>query len=113
ALDYTHDLNEDMYLISQINGYYQSDSLNNLGNTGRHAADIDGFSLWNFSSRLSTDTWDVTFFVKNLFNEAGVTGKYTEAYGGTDPSENFLGNSAKNYISLPRTVGVSATYRFE
>ncbi len=112
ALDYTHSLENGMYLISQLNGYYQSDSLNNLGNSGRLAAEIDGFSIWNFSSRLSTDDWDVTFFVKNLGNEAGVTGVYTEGYGGTDPAENFLGNSSKDYISLPRTVGVSATYRF-
>ena len=114
ALDYTYNLDNEsgLYLISQINGYYQSDSVNTIGGTGRLAADIDGFSLWNFSSRLSADDWDLTFFVKNIFNEAGVTGVYTEGYGGTDPAENFLGNSSKDYISLPRTVGVSATYRF-
>jgi len=115
GLDYTYSIDgqDGMYLISQLNGYYQSDSLNNIGNSGRHAAEIDAFSLWNFSSRLSTDEWDITFFVKNIFNEEGVTGKYTEAYGGTDPSENFMGNSSKDYISLPRTIGISAKYRFE
>jgi iron complex outermembrane receptor protein len=112
ALDYTYSLENGMYWVTQLNTYYQSDSLNYLGDSAALQADIDGFSLWNITSRLSSNTWDVTLYVKNLFNEDGVTGVIPEAYMGTDPAENFLGNSSKDYISLPRTVGVSLNYRF-
>ncbi len=115
GLDYTHNLDNGMYLTTRVNGYYQSDSLNALGDSSRVQADISGFSLWNFSTRLSAEgssDWDIALYVKNLFNEEGVTGLIPEAYMGTDPAENFLGNSSKDYISLPRTIGVSATFHF-
>ncbi|KXI27869.1 TonB-dependent receptor [Paraglaciecola hydrolytica] len=112
ALDYTYSMDNDMYWVSQLNVYYQSDSLNYLGDSAALQADIGGFSLWNLTSRISTDDWDVVFYMKNIFNEDGVTGLLPEAYMGTDPSENFLGNSSKDFISLPRTYGVSLTYRF-
>lgn len=112
AIDYTHELNNGMYWVTQVNTYYQSSSLNYLGESARLQADIDGFSLWNMTSRLSSETWDTTFYVKNIFNEDGVTGLLPEGYMGTDPDENFLGNSSKDYISLPRTIGVEFIYRF-
>tara|TARA_R110002153_G_scaffold3042_3_gene14385 strand:+ start:14396 stop:16822 length:2427 start_codon:yes stop_codon:yes gene_type:complete len=112
AVDYTHELDGGMYWVTQVNTYYQSSSLNYLGDSASLQADIDGFSLSNITSRLATDTWDVTLYVKNIFNEDGVTGMIPEAYMGTDPSENFLGNSSKDYISLPRTIGVAFNYRF-
>lgn len=112
AVDYTYELNNGMYWVTQVNGYYQSDSLNYLGESAALQADIDGFSLWNITSRLASDNWDITLYAKNIFNEDGVTGVIPEAYMGTDPSENFLGNSSKDYISLPRTLGVQVNYRF-
>jgi len=112
SFDYTHEMDNEMYWITQVNGYYQSDSLNYLGDSEKFQSTIDGFTIINASTRFSTDDWDVTLYVKNLFNEEGVTGRISEAYMGTDPGENFLGNSSKDYISLPRTVGLSATYRF-
>ncbi|WP_275796396.1 TonB-dependent receptor [Aliiglaciecola sp. CAU 1673] len=112
SLDHTYSLNSDWYLITALNGYYQSDSVNFLGDHPLLQATIDGFSIWNASVRLSSDDWDLVLYVKNLFNEEGVTGMLPEAYMGTDPEENFLGNASKDYISLPRTVGLSATYRF-
>ena len=112
AVDYTHELEGGMYWVTQVNTYYQSSSLNYLGDSASLQADIDGFSLSNITSRLAAETWDVTLYVKNIFNEDGVTGLIPEAYMGTDPSENFLGNSSKDYISLPRTFGVAFNYRF-
>src|SRR5690606_14789719 len=106
ALDYTYSLDNGMYWVTQLNTYYQSDSLNYLGDSAALQADIDGFSLWNITSTLSNDDWSLSLYVKNLFNEDGVTGTIPEAYMGTDPAENFLGNSSKDYISLPRTIGV-------
>ena len=112
SLDYTHTLDNDMYLISQVNTYYQSSSLNWLGDSATRQADIDGFTIANASIRLSAEDWDLTLYIKNIANEDGVTGKITEGHMGTGPGENYLGNSAKDYISLPRTIGLSATYRF-
>ena len=111
SMDYTHTMDNDMYWISQVNGYYQSDTVNTLG-AGRYQADIAAFSIWGASTRISTDDWDVTLYIKNIFNEDGVTGVIPESAMGTDPSENFLGNSSKDYISQPRTIGLSASYRF-
>lgn len=112
SIDYTHSLDNDMYWITQANMYYQSESLNWLGDNPQRQADIDGFTLFNASTRLSMENWDFTLYVKNITNEEGVTGKITEGHMGTEPAENFYGNSSKDYISLPRTVGLSATYRF-
>lgn len=112
SVDYTQELSNDWLWISQINTYYQSDSVNYLGDSATLQADISGFSIWNASTRISAENWDLTLYVKNLFNEDGVTGLITEGHMGTDPGENFLGNSSKDYISLPRTIGLSATYRF-
>ncbi|MBL4911106.1 MAG: TonB-dependent receptor [Alteromonadaceae bacterium] len=112
SVDYTYEMDNEMYWVTQVNSYYQSGSLNYLGDSEKLQATIDGFSIVNASTRLNTENWDVTLYVKNIFNEDGVTGKLPEGYMGTDPAENFLGNSSKDYISLPRTVGLSATYRF-
>jgi len=111
SLDYTYSMDNSMYWITQVNGYYQSDSVNALGE-GKYQGDIDAFSIWNLSTRISSDDWDVTLYVKNVLNEDGITGLVPESAMGTDPDENFLGNSSKDYISLPRTIGLSATYRF-
>lgn len=113
SLDYTHSLNNGMYWISQINGYYQSKSENYLGDNDTYNATIKGFALFNASTRISADDWDITLYIKNITNEAGVTGLIKEEHMGTEPEvERFLANSSKDYISLPRTIGVSATYRF-
>ncbi|MEO2279084.1 TonB-dependent receptor [Pseudoalteromonas pernae] len=112
SLDYTHTLDGGIYWITRANAYYQSDSLNWLGENPTRQAEIDGFTIFNASTRLNMDQWDLTLYVKNLTNEEGVTGLITEGHMGTDPSENFLGNSSKSYISLPRTIGLSVSYNF-
>ena len=50
---------------------------------------------------------------RNVGNERGVTGLFTEAYMGTDPASGYFGNGNKQFLSLPRTIGVSLNYRFE
>ena len=51
-------------------------------------------------------------FVKNLFNEKGVVGLFTEQYMGTDPAQNYYGNGSKEYIARPRTIGLNVRYNF-
>ena len=61
---------------------------------------------------MSQDEWDFSLWVKNIGNEEGVTGVYTEAYMGTSPASNYYGNGSKELISLPRTVGATLSFRF-
>jgi hypothetical protein len=51
-------------------------------------------------------------WVKNIGNNAGVTGVYTPAYMGTSPQQNYDGNGSKALIALPRTVGLTLDYKF-
>ncbi|WP_346837871.1 TonB-dependent receptor [Microbulbifer sp. SAOS-129_SWC] len=111
SMDHTAELGNGLMLVSRLGAYYQSESMNTVGG-GATAADIDAFSLWNASTTLSADKWSATLFVKNLLNEDGVTGVLPEAYMGTAPAENFYGNASKDYISLPRTIGLSGSYNF-
>jgi iron complex outermembrane receptor protein len=116
SLDYTQELNNGMTWMSRINAYYQSDTENSIGDAGRSPGTfvqkLDSFSLWNFVTTLSTDNWDASLFVKNLTDEEGVTGLFTELYMGSAPATSYVGNGAKQFISLPRTLGVSFTYHF-
>ncbi|GLS83851.1 TonB-dependent receptor [Paraferrimonas haliotis] len=112
GLDYVHSFENGWDWITSVNGYYQSESLNYLGESDKLQAELDAFSIVNFNTRLSIDNWDVTVYVKNIFNEDGVTGTLPEGYMGTDPAENFYGNSSKDYISQPRTIGANVRYRF-
>jgi iron complex outermembrane receptor protein len=111
AMDYTTSIATGIDWVSRINGYYQSESENAIG-SGLTASEIDAFQLWGVNTSLETDSWIAGLFIKNLFNEEGVTGRITERHMGTDPSEGFLGNSSKDYISLPRTIGLSVSYSF-
>lgn len=111
AIDYTQTLENGMYWVSTASAYYQSSSVNNLGD-GILQADIDGFSILNVGTSLIADDWSITLYAKNIFNEDGVTGLLTEAYMGTEPAQNFYGNSSKDYISQPRTIGMAFRYLF-
>lgn len=112
TLNYTRALTGDMNWTTRVDAYYQSSSENSISPSVRFAETLDGFQLWNLTTGVSTARWDVSLFAKNLFNEEGVTGTYKEEYMGTDPTQNYFGNGAKDVISLPRTVGLAATYRF-
>ena len=127
-----------------LNGYYQSDMVNSLGNSvclsnlyspsglcrdsarptsiyyeptstfTRSQANIDGFQIWNLSTTFSKDKWEVSLYGKNLFNETGTTGvvPFLVAGSNTSPAQNYYGNNSRNYIALPRTVGLVVGYKF-
>ncbi|MBY5992212.1 TonB-dependent receptor [Ferrimonas balearica] len=111
-LDYNHEMQSGIYWITTVSGYYQSETENSLSMNPKFNRTLDGFSLWNLQTRFSAETWDLSVYVKNLFNEEGVTGALLEDHMGTETSEGFLGNSSKDYISLPRTIGAALTWRF-
>lgn len=80
----------------------------------RSFAEVDGFDIWNMTHTLSKDSWSASLFVKNLFNEEGTTGVFPFLVGGsqTAPTQNYFGNNSRDYIALPRTVGMMIGYRF-
>lgn len=108
----TKDLSGGRQWITRVNGYYQSETRNAINNTPTFNVELDAFTLVDLSTTLAFDAWDATLFVRNLTNEEGVTGLFTEAYMGTDPASGYYGNGNKQFLSLPRTFGLSLNYRF-
>jgi outer membrane receptor protein involved in Fe transport len=112
GLSHARDLASGRSLVSRLNGYYQSDTENHINRDPRFARNIGGFSIWDASLALVEDRWTVTLYAKNLFNEEGITGLFTNQYMGTDPSQNYFGNGSKQFLSLPRTIGLALSFGF-
>jgi outer membrane receptor protein involved in Fe transport len=113
SFDHNYNLNNGWTLASRLLAYYQGDSINSVQDTSIQET-FDSFALFNASVAIITDHWNFSLFAKNLGNEEGITGSYPEAYMSTDTGifENYYGNNQRNYITQPRTFGISATYRF-
>ncbi len=111
ALDYTRPVGNWSW-FTRLDGYYQSETRNGVGTSPTFNVPIDGFSIWNAVTTLSRDNVDLSLWIKNIANEDGVTGVFTEAYMGTDPAEGYFGNASKQLISLPRTIGATLRYNF-
>ena len=112
SLDWRTGVFGDMEFIAHLDGYYQSETRNAIGLTNRFNVPIESFQIWGTAFTLAADQWNTSLWVKNLFNEEGVTGTFTESYMGTAPGIGYFGNGAKDLISLPRTVGLSFNYSF-
>jgi len=112
ALDYTINLSSGNRWINRVSGYYQSSTENAVNRSLRYNTELAGFQLWGLTSTLAAQKWDLSFFAKNIFNERGVTGLFTEAYMGTAPDLGYYGNGSKQFLSQPRTYGVSVNFRF-
>jgi outer membrane receptor protein involved in Fe transport len=113
TLVFTKDLSAGRQWITRVNGYYQTETRNATNNTPTFNVELDSFALIDLSTTLAYEQWDATLFVRNVANERGVTGLFTEAYMGTAPTIGYFGNGNKQFLSLPRTIGVSLNYRFE
>ena len=92
--------------------YYQSESENALSLNPKFQRTLDGFPILNASATYSLDQWDLTLWLKNLTNEEGISGVYTEQYMGTAPDKGYFGNGSKALVALSRTLGVTVSYRF-
>ncbi|GMG87816.1 TonB-dependent receptor [Biformimicrobium ophioploci] len=113
SLTHSRDLANGIEMVARLGSFYQSDTINSVvDNTLQQKH--DGFSIWNASANFVKDSWVISLYGKNLMNEEGVTGAYPSAYMGTDTGtfENYYGNNARQYISTPRTFGLSASYNF-
>lgn len=92
--------------------YAQSSAENALSQSPKFHAKLPGFSLFNLSATYSRDSWDLTLWMKNVTNQAAVTGIYTQQYMGTSPAQHYYGNGSKALVTLPRTVGLTFTSLF-
>ncbi|MCH8537712.1 MAG: TonB-dependent receptor [Alkalimonas sp.] len=111
-LSHSYDISAQYYLVTTAGLYYQSSSRNALGSNPNFDFDLPAFWLANLSTTLYGEQWQFALFLRNIFNEDGVTGILSEGYMGTEPGQDFLGNGSKDYITQPRTIGLSVTYRF-
>ena len=112
AFDHNRELGNGMIWSNRINAYYQSETENAINRSARFNQELDSFSLWNLTSTISRDNWTVSLYLRNAFNEEGVTGLFKEQYMGTAPEQNYFGNGSKEFLALPRTLGVSFSYEF-
>ena len=102
-----------LMLVSRIDGYYQSEVENSILNIDPNwAATLDGFSLWNLSFSLVGESWTASIYGKNIFNEEGSTAIYKEEYMTSSPELFFYGTGQKDFITTPRTISISGSYRF-
>ncbi|MFV8780997.1 TonB-dependent receptor [Microbulbifer sp. SA54] len=119
-IGYLQSLSSGLSMYYQMNGYYQSETENSASSSPREAATHDGFALLNASVSLSADAWNLDLFVKNIANEDGVTGARTQAtwgqnYAGSQSqwfNYSYANDASSSFITMPRTLGMSATYRF-
>lgn len=109
-LEHTMGLGNGLTWTNRVQGYYQSSTRNAINDTPVFNVKLDGFQLWNLSTSLAGEQWAVTGFVRNVFNEEGVTGLFTELYMGTAPDIGYFGNANKEFLSLPRSVGLTFSY---
>jgi outer membrane receptor protein involved in Fe transport len=111
ALEYSRPVGNLLW-TTRLDGSYQSQTRNAVSLSPTFDVDLGGFAIFNAVTTLSADRWDFSLWVKNIGNEDGVTGRYTELYMGTDPAEGYYGNGSKDLISLPRTIGATVGFHF-
>ncbi|WP_411815907.1 TonB-dependent receptor [Hyphococcus sp. DH-69] len=112
AFDYTTQLTPDWSLFARVDGFYQSETRNGVGVSPTFNVPLEGFTIWNSTLTATKGPLSASLWVKNIFNEEGVTGVFTEVYMGTAPAAGYYGNGNKELISLPRTVGFTLGLSF-
>ena len=128
GLDYDIPLANAATLLFHLDGYYQSSTQDTLFapwitifqnhitpqyyGEPKFSDTMNGFWLWNLSTSYNMDAWSAIFWVKNVFDARAITGVYTQAYMGTSPAQNFYGNDSKALNALPRTIGLTLSYKF-
>ena len=112
ALDYFQPLTASTDLALRLDGFHQSKTQNIINQGELQSVEFNGFEIWDASASLLYKNWTSSFFVKNIFNERGVTGSFTpEAYG-PNPNAEFYGSNSRSFIALPRTFGLAINYQF-
>ena len=111
SLDYTVALGNGLTLVPHVDAFYQSGTFNRLATTTALALPLDSYTLWNASVALNAKKWSLTLLCRNAGNAKAISGLFSEAQFGSAPPF-FLGNTSRELITTPRTVGLIAKYRF-
>ncbi|RBP53649.1 TonB-dependent receptor [Arenicella xantha] len=92
-------------------GYaWQSDVLSRAGGRGSSLT-LDSYGIANLSAVYQSDTWSVSGYVDNVFDEFAETGVQSTRLS----NQIVLDTSVRSYLTQvlpPRTVGVRFTYKF-
>ena len=114
ALDNTWELNSGMSLVAALNAYYQSGSENFIDQSDSLNESYGSFTLVGANASLQSENWSATLYVRNLGDEAGVSGGFPISYWSYDTGifENWYGNGNRQFIVQPRTIGLRFGYRF-
>ena len=112
GLAYTHYFTNGWGVVHRANMYYQSDMKNHLSTNVGYSQQLDSFTIGDVSATFFNDDMYVSLFVKNLMNERGVTGMFKSESFGPNPAEGFYGSNDREFIALPRTVGISIEKSF-
>jgi outer membrane receptor protein involved in Fe transport len=112
SLDYTVHLATGFTLVPHVDAYHQSGTYNQLASTTTAAIPISGYTLWNASVAFNAKAWGVTLFCRNVGNAYAISGVFSEAVFGSAPADGFPGDTSRELITTPRTIGLVAKYRF-
>lgn len=118
GLTYSTEVFSDQMLDINYGITYQSDVYSTVGLRANGEA-LPGFSVSNFSARLSEDDWSLTFYVDNLFNKYAYTSVRRDrgdmgmaTFPEMTPNGTEILRNYGHYLLTPRRVGISFTYRF-
>ncbi|MGD1956538.1 MAG: TonB-dependent receptor domain-containing protein, partial [Sphingomonadales bacterium] len=112
AADYTIEMTADLNFISRVDWFYQSSTQNVLDQGVLNSDEFGGFSIWDVTLTVAAESWNAAFFMKNVFDERGVTGAFTPDAFGPNPAADFFGSNSREFIALPRTFGLAFNYGF-
>ena len=90
-----------------VNGSFRDktqSTFNRTSRSGLNFYEMDSFWIWNASVTLDAGNWDIGFFVRNIGDEAGITG------GIPATSEGFRGEQFE--ILRPRSFGLAVSYQY-
>ena len=112
VLEYFFPLSVSTDVALRLDGFHQSETQNIINEGDLQSIEFKGFEIWDASASLLYNNWSSSLFVKNIFNEQGVTGSFTPAAYGPQTNAEFYGSNSRSFIALPRTVGLAINYQF-
>ena len=114
SLDNSWAISANMDLVAGFNGYYQSSTENFVDQDSQVNETFDSFILLGAAATLGAENWSATLYARNLTDEAGASGGFASTDWSYDTGvfENWYGNSNRQFIVQPRTIGLRFGYRF-
>lgn len=104
--DYEHVLSSGANLSWNVNGSFRGETQADFDPITIASFDMDSFWMWNAAVTLDTnDSWSTRLFVRNMFDEEGITGGLPPGFS-SDKSSGF-------YVARPRTMGLGFKYTFK